>query len=137
MVRLRQFLILMCVSLMVVTCQNVENPSYADINIVNDGVFIVDRDGKKWDVTHAQEHYGMDAKHFQFGVGVNTIPPIMEPEFVIEGESRFPPENAPFIIIGYQEFEEHRDARAYATDILYYHEVVNDYIDDTYFAVGY
>ena len=126
-----------CFGLLLLGCENVETPSYADINVVNERVFIVDRDGKEWEVTHAQNHYGMQARYFQFGVGVNTIPPIMEPEFVIEGQARFPNPDAPFLVIGYEEFVEHRDARAYAVDILYYHEVVNDRIDDTAFAVGY
>ena len=31
-------------------------------------VYIVDQTGKKWDVTHAQEKYGMDPEKFQFGL---------------------------------------------------------------------
>lgn len=66
----------------------------------NGSIFIVDQTGKRWDVTHAEQQYGLKAENFQFGLGPNAIPPITNPKFAGPGDPQFPDENRNFLVIG-------------------------------------
>ena len=63
-------------------------------------MLIVDDTGKEWDVTHAEENYGLKAENFQFGLGPFAITPIQDPQFVFEGEPGFPGPDETFLVIG-------------------------------------
>ena len=97
-------------------------------------VYITDRTGKKWDVTHAIEQYGFDTKNFQYGLGPFAITPINNPEMISSGESGYPGDNSTEAIIG---LNIDGDARAYPIRILSRREVVNDRVGGKDVAVVY
>ncbi len=97
-------------------------------------VFITDRTGKEWDVTHAVANYGFDTKNFQYGLGPFAITPINHPEMLSQGEPSYPAENSGEAIIG---LNIEGDARAYPIRILSQHEVVNDRVGGKDVAVVY
>jgi hypothetical protein len=95
---------------------------------------IEDRTGKRWDVTHAENKYGLKAERFQFGLGPNAIPPILNPEFLSPGEVGYPASDQTFLVIG---TALNNDPRAYAISDLIRHEVAEELFDSTYVAVAY
>lgn len=97
-------------------------------------IFIVDKTGKQWDITHAVSKYGFDKHKFQFGLGPNAIPPILKPEFIRPGENGYPDQSDGFLMMGVN-LEE--DARAYPLSIMSSHEVVDDRFEETFVAVAY
>ncbi|RMG67513.1 MAG: DUF3179 domain-containing protein [Calditrichaeota bacterium] len=97
-------------------------------------IFIIDRTGKQWDVTHAVKKYGMKADEFQFGLGPNAIPPINNPIFAAPGDPNYPSLNQTFLVIGTILNDE---PRAYPLFTLTSHEVVNDRFGDRFVAIGY
>jgi hypothetical protein len=98
-----------------------------------DKILIVDQTGKEWDITHAVENYGMGAGGWQFGLGPNTIRPIIDPQYVGPGDRGFPDPNKEHIVIG---TTIGGDSRAYSIDDLNAHEVVDDVFGDVHVAVG-
>lgn len=102
---------------------------------VQDGrILITDRTGKKWDITHAVNAYGLDPDNFNFGLGPNAITPINYPEALSPGEAGYPPSESTTRVIGTVVDGE---ARGYPIPILSQHEVVNDLADTTHIAVLY
>ena len=100
-------------------------------------VFITDRYGERFDITHAVEKYGMAPSGFEFGIGKNTIPPINHPEMIRSHEQDYPnlrSRQAKEQIIG-ASFE--GDARSYAIRQIVRHEIVNETIGYTEAAVAY
>jgi hypothetical protein len=97
-------------------------------------IFITDRTGKKWNITHAVNKYGFEKSRFQFGLGPYAIQPINEPQFVISGQQGFPSRANPMQIIG---TTINGDSRAYSLNVLHAHEIINDTFADVLVAVGY
>ncbi len=97
-------------------------------------ILIVDRTGEEWDITHAVKEYGFEPSKFQFGGGANSIPPILNPQFLLPEDQGYPPVDHPALVIGY---EANNDARAYALSAMRKFEVANDMFGDTAVAVGY
>ena len=100
-------------------------------------IFIIDRHGERFDITHAVESYGMAPSGFEFGIGKNAIPPINHPEMIRSHEPDYPSarsRQAKQPIIGAR-FE--GDARGYAIRQLVRHEIVNETIGHTEAAVAY
>jgi hypothetical protein len=100
-------------------------------------VFITDRHGERFDITHAVDRYGMVPSGFEFGIGKNTIPPINHPEMIRSHESDYPSVGARQSteqIIG-ASFE--GDARGYSIRQIVRHEIVNETIGYTEAAVAY
>jgi hypothetical protein len=97
-------------------------------------VFIEDRTGKNWDVTHAQAKYGFVPEEFQFGLGPFAIPPILNPKMVEQGEFGYPGNNDNSQVIG---TTLNGDTRAYPLDVLSRHEVADERFDNTFVAVAY
>jgi len=95
--------------------------------------YLVDVTKEKFDVTAALEQgYKLDG--FEFGIGKDTIAPIMKPEYVKPGDPEFeswPEDNA---VLGTVIDDQ---ARAYPIRLLSHHEVVNDEINDVSFAACY
>jgi hypothetical protein len=97
-------------------------------------IFIRDRTGKEWDVTHAVNKYGFDPKRFQFGLGPFAIQPILEPKFLSPEDPDFGSVNGDVIVIG---AKLNGMARAYPLYILGSHEIVDEQFGPTHVAVGY
>lgn len=112
--------------------------SPADVEVDNSNgsnkIYIIDRTGKKWDVTHAVAKYGFKAEEFQFGAGPTAIPPILEPKFLSPLDAGYPSAGDVFKIIG---FVSGLDVRAYPIYILKTFEVANDVYGDRYVAATY
>jgi hypothetical protein len=106
-----------------------------DSNNTDSGkIFIKDRTGKKWDITHAVNKYGFEPNKFQFGLGPFAIRPILNPEFLSPVDQNYPSNSANDLVIGTVINE---ITRAYPLSILVSHEVANDDFDRTYVAVAY
>ena len=97
-------------------------------------VFIQDRTGKSWDVTHAASNYGFVPEQFQFGLGPFAIPPILNPQMVEQGQSGYPSSSDQTRVIG---TTINRDTRAYPLSVLRSHEIADERFDSTYVAVAY
>lgn len=103
-------------------------------DVADDRIFIQDQTGKKWDVTHAVQEYGMDPDNFNFGLGPDAIPPIVNPVFLVPGDAGYPSPSRTFQVVGVTVSGE---SRAYPVSVLTGHEVVNDRFGSTYVAVTY
>lgn len=113
-----------------------EPPVFPTAEVVggpDDRIYIVDLTGKKWDVTHAVEHYGFVAEEFQHGAGPNAIPPIDQPEMLSPGDPGYPQDDEIFLVIG---TTIDGDTRSYSIGDLNRHEVVNESFGDVHVAVG-
>jgi len=108
--------------------------SPAEIIRSGEKIFIVDRTGKKWDVTHAVNQYGFQADQFQFGLGPNAIPPLLNPQFLNPGEPGYPANFDETLIIGTRI---KGDARAYPIFMMKTYEIVDEEFDSTFVAVAY
>jgi len=97
-------------------------------------IFIEDRTGKLWDITHAVNTWNMNPDFFRFGLGPNAIQPLNDPEFLRAGDRGFPVETGDFPIIGVN-FE--GEQRAYPISIVLRFEIVNDHIGDIYYSSVY
>ena len=101
-------------------------------------IFITDRYGDRFDVTHAIHQYGMRVSGFEFGIGKNTIKPLNHPDMVSPGEAGYPAEGSMWNrgpdVIGLALEDE---VRSYPVHELTRHEVVNETIGHTEAAVAY
>ncbi len=86
-------------------------------------VFITDGNGRKWDVTHAEDIYGMQPAYFNFGIGVGAIPSVDNPRVLTEGDAEYPDEDEGLAIFG---VDHNGEQRAYSVTDLGKHEVFND-----------
>jgi len=117
-------------------CEIVNSQENDEAKVVRDDskIFIEDRTGKNWDVTHAVSHYGFVPEDFQFGLGPFAIRPILDPEMLERGELGYPSDNNESLVIGTML---NGDTRAYPLDVLGSHEVADEQFDSTYVAVAY
>ena len=120
---------------------NCENPAKTTVGVVDttkvkqpEKITITDRTGKVWDVTHAVKVYGFSLGNFRFGLGVNAIPPILNPKFISAGEAGYPSATETFEVIG---LVFNQKAYAYPLYILRGHEVIDQQIGASYLAVTY
>lgn len=129
------FIMLAVLSTLLFCChgKNTGGPGSGD-NDPGEKVYITDRTGKKWDVTHAVEKYGFDTKNFQYGLGPFAITPINASEMLSSGEPGYPADNSSEAIIG---LNIEGNARAYPIRLLSQHEVVNDRVGGKDVAVLY
>lgn len=95
---------------------------------------IVDRTGKKWDVTFGYTQFGMQPKKYQFGLGKNAIVPIINPAMAAEGEPFYPSSTDSMRVMGVRQAA---DIRAYSIATLTRHEVVDDVVNGQPLAVAY
>lgn len=107
-------------------------PNEVQVDKRDGGITIVDAEGVKWDVTHAEERYGMQAGQFQYGLGPNAITPLNNPQFYSPGDKDYPKNTDTFMILG---VSIDGDSRAYPMVILSRHEVINDVFGDEPVAV--
>ncbi|GAB4372943.1 MAG: hypothetical protein Kow0042_16530 [Calditrichia bacterium] len=99
-----------------------------------DKIFLIDRTGKQWDITHAVRTYKMDPNRFQYGLGPFAIRPILQPEFLNPGDPGYPDEDATFLVIG---ANLNGVVRAYPISVLNNHEIADDQFGDAHVAVAY
>ncbi len=100
----------------------------------NERIFIVDRTGKEWDVTHAVKKYGMKAEDFQFGLGPFSITPLDHPPMISPGDPGYPGSRENFLVIGVRL---NNDIRAYPIGTMLCFEVANETIGQQEVAVAY
>jgi hypothetical protein len=98
-------------------------------------VFITDKKGKKWDITHAIEVYGMEPEGWHQGIGQYAIRPINDPQILYSGMVGYPADSESFEVVG--AYLPNGEARAYPLPMIYYNEVVNDEAGDVPFAAVY
>jgi len=99
-----------------------------------DTIFITDRTGKLWDITHAVYEYGFDPANFEHGLGPNAIEPIQNPKMLSPGNPGYPDPEFNDLVIG---ITLNGESRAYLLDDLFGHEIANDRFGETYVAVGF
>lgn len=123
------------------TVEYLQNPNPEDEVITDDPVqtdtteiFIVDATGKKWEIGHAVRQYGFEPVKFQFGLGPNAIPPILDPQMIWPGQPGYPDDGSTFLVLGIS-LEE--DARAYSIQRLSSSEVADEKFGDVHVAVAY
>ena len=97
-------------------------------------LFIIDRTGKRWDITHAAEKYGFRAENFQYGLGPDAISSIDYPDMFLPGEPGYPLADDTFTIIAARI---RSDARAYPIFVMKSHEIVNESFAGQLVAVAY
>jgi hypothetical protein len=86
-------------------------------------VVIVDRVGRKWDITHAVKVYNMNPDHFNFGIGLGAIPSVDNPKIVDKNSSGYPKSTSNFPVFG---VNHNGEQRAYGIADLSRHEVFNE-----------
>ena len=111
-----------------------ESPKTAEVLEEDGKIFIIDDTGKKWDVTHAKEKYGMKPNEFQFGIGPFAIKPFIEPRMLTEGDTGYPEISDDFEVVG---FTYNGETRAYPLDIMTEREVSNEIFGGAHLAVTY
>ena len=97
-------------------------------------IYIVDRYGERFDITHAVGRYGMDQDGFEHGIGKNAIRPLDHPDMIEPGERTYPGPRDRHQVIG---TEIDGDVRSYPIHPLATHEIINETIGDTQAAVAY
>jgi hypothetical protein len=103
-------------------------------NADESGIFITDRTGKQWDVTHARDKYGLQPENFQFGLGQNAIKPILLPKMLSPGDEGYPNENSTMLVMG---INLNNNIRAYPISIMSQYEVADEVFGDAHVAVAY
>tara|TARA_Y100001960_G_C14331428_1_gene660321 strand:- start:103 stop:537 length:435 start_codon:yes stop_codon:yes gene_type:complete len=96
-------------------------------------LFIHDRSGKSWDVTHAL-NYNMEPAGFECGLGPFAILPILDPEMLSPDDQGYPSRNSSFRVMG---TDLNGFARAYPINVMSWHEVANEQFGETHVAVAY
>ncbi len=109
-------------------------PPTTRVVVSGDTIFVVDRTGKHWDVTHAANQYGFEPEGFEFGLGPNAIKPIMYPVMLCAGDAGFPLREEDELIMG---VNLNKLTRAYPLPIMSKREVVNEVFGDAHVAVAY
>jgi hypothetical protein len=131
--------ILCLIFLSVVSCEkttfsttrnDLSPPDYDEEN----KIYITDRTGKSWDITHAVHIFHFDPNNFEHGLGPFAIKPIIDPIMLSPGNSGYPDPKARLQVIGTTIQEE---SRAYALEDLFGHEIANDVFSNTPVAIAY
>ncbi len=100
-------------------------------------VFITDRTGRKWDITHAKNTYNMRPEYFNFGIGVGAIPSVDDPKIVDKGSAGYPKSTSRVPVFG---VNHNGEQRAYGVGDMARHEIFNEKYpgeSDQHVAVGY
>ena len=98
---------------------------------------IIDRTGRKWDVTHARDTYDMNPDYYNYGLGIGAIASVDSPVIIEEGDMFYPGPDSDIQVFG---VDHNGEQRAYIVKDLTGHEVFNDMYPGTseqYVAVTY
>jgi hypothetical protein len=98
-------------------------------------IYIRDRLGDHFDITHAVQHYGMDRVGFQHGIGKNAFAKLENPSMLEAGDSGYPGRRQTGLDVIGARID--GDARSYAVNHVVRHEIVNDVIGGSHAAVAY
>ncbi|MEE9168521.1 MAG: hypothetical protein V3U73_02100 [bacterium] len=125
--------------ILLTNCSNSSSgPDLARVEVGKGGedekIYIVDRTGKKWDVTHAKEKYGMEPGKFQFGLGPNAIRPILNAKMLSPGDEGYPDSGRQFLVLG---TTLNGSTRAYPITIMSSFEIADEQFGDAHVAVAY
>ncbi|MFC1917238.1 hypothetical protein ACFLXH_01115 [Chloroflexota bacterium] len=101
------------------SCSPVESPP----NAGGKRAIITDRTGREWEVTHAQDTYGMNPNFYNYGLGVGAIASVDNPTIIAEGEPGYPGADSNIRVFG---VDHNGEQRAYSLSALAGHEVFND-----------
>ncbi len=128
-------MLLFGIAVVALACQTSEPMGgTAEVRRDGDKIIIVDQTGKSWDVTHAVNEYGFQARAFQFGIGPFAIRPIQNPTMLSPGDAGYPSPQSDFLTIGY---DHNGDKRAYPLYVMGSHEIVDEQFGQTHVAVAY
>ena len=100
----------------------------------NQKIWIVDRTGKRWDITHAVDRYEFVPENFQFGLGPYAIEPVNDPKMLTPEDDGYPDPGDDQLVIG---VKLNGHVRAYPLRYLVDYEVVNERFEDSLVAVTY
>jgi hypothetical protein len=106
----------------------------AEVETEDDKIFIIDEEGKRWEVTDAVRQYGFQADQFQFGLGGFAIRPINNPRYLAPEDPGYPSPNSSQIVIG---TKNGTTPMAYPTSIMKTSEMVNEVFLDGPVAIAY
>jgi hypothetical protein len=106
----------------------------AEVVLQGDTIFIKDRTGKEWNVTHAVREYGFVAAQFQYGLGPYAIKPILDPQMLNPGDPGYPAPRNDQVVIG---TTMSKIPRAYPLSVLGRHEIVDETFGEQHVAVAY
>jgi hypothetical protein len=87
-----------------------------------------------WDVTHASVAYGMRPEGFQYGLGTQAFPPLLDPVMLLPGEPGYPADASDHAVIG---VVLNQEPRAYPLQIMGWHKVANERFGQRHVMVGY
>jgi hypothetical protein len=142
LIKFRVLLILMII--FILSCSERSTSTFSDdlalVETVDDTtgdgnkIYIVDRSDKRWDVSHAVNHYGFDPEQFRHGLGPFSIKPLLDPQLISPGESDYPGPNNISIVIG---TTINGESRAYPLSTVVAFEIVDEQFDSIFVAVGY
>lgn len=110
------------------------NAAVARVTEVPEPIILVDRDGYEWDVTAAVLEHRMALTYWEFGLGRNTIRPIIDPLMIGPGAVGYPDDDNTTEILGVA-YED--DVRAYKIGDMANREVVDDVVNGIPIAVCY
>jgi hypothetical protein len=118
------------------TFSSTRNDSAPPVIDEEEKIYIVDRTGKQWDITHAVRFFNFEANKFQSGSGPFAIKPILDPKMLSPGDPGYPAPDAkiPNQVIGTTIKGE---SRAYPLEFLELHEIANDSFGNIHVAVGF
>jgi len=137
MKKMRALSTLAFTALLVIGCSvNESDSTDGPVTVKQEGkkLFITDRTGKRWEISHAVENYGMVAENFQFGLGPNAIRPLILPEMLSPGDPGYPADDSNLRIMGTTLSD---DTRAYPIDVMAQHEVADEIFGELHVAVAY
>ena len=84
-----------------------EETPYAKLDVKNK-ISIMDRTGKKWDITHAVKKYEMNPEYFHFGIGAGAIPSVDHPVIIEKEHAGYPTSDSNLPVFGVQHNDEQR-----------------------------
>jgi hypothetical protein len=111
-----------------------KDPAGPEIVLAEGRLLIEDLSGKRWDVTHARNRYGLDPDLFRHGLGPGAIPPILRADMLLPGEPGYPEAGSKRLVIGVRV---EASVRSYPLEIMGWHEIANDRFGNLPIAIGY
>jgi len=105
-----------------------------EIIVIGDETFISDKQGERWNISHAVQKYRMDPSKFFYGIGRNAIPSEDSPTVLKEDQLGYPASNSRTGVFG---VTVGNAPRAYNVGAMSRHEIFNDEIDGEPYIVAY
>ena len=132
-----RFLVKILFGILIIILLGYLSTNKSPANPGDDEIVIVDRDGRKWDITHAVKTYDMNPKHFNFGIGIGTIPSVDNPTIIDKDNPSYPESSSRLRVFG---VNHNGEQRAYGVMEMSRHEIFNEEYpgkSNRHVAVGY